>query len=149
MNDTEKDKDALQFLLSSAKSSEEEIESMTSAQLEGFLAERGVDVNALRAKIPIWQQRAAGKIAMARARRSRLGSCEVAARREDVASKPAKIDQLLAMLVGHFGSLEAIPMAARNLKAVNAEELQQLIDDLGLGSRNKAAPDETTQPDQG
>lgn len=147
MNDPQKHMDALHFLLSRAKLSDDDIERMSSKELDEFLAANGVDLNALHAMIPVWQQKAAGRLEFVRARRARLGLRAAAMTDADPASLPANRDQLLSMLIAHFGSVEAIPMAARNLKTVDVGELQQLIVDLGLSPKSEPPQNESAQSD--
>lgn len=119
--------EAASFLSNHALPSEAEIDAMSPADLAKFLADNGVDVPKLNAEIPKLQAQLTGKMSLARARQARLSKAELAVP-VDLSVFTEK--QMMDGLIAKYGRVEDIPLAARNLKSFDREELESLYTDL-------------------
>ena len=126
MTPRDKHKDALSFLLGHALPSDDEIDRMSSTELDEFLNVSGVDVKKLNQTVSDLAGKFPGKLALAKARHARLAN--TAPRQEFLV--PGTKDEIVAALVRKFGRLEDIPLAARGAKELSDEEWTSLYVDL-------------------
>jgi hypothetical protein len=147
MNNADKHVEALKYLLSHVQPSAGDIDAMTPAQLDDFLSDYHVDVKHLESLIPEWQKMASGRLALERARQERLAQKKQES--ADLGVIPRLRDELLAGLIAHFGAIENIPMAARNLESIDDAELRQLYIDAVLRTPPPRTKHEGPQPDPG
>jgi len=129
MNDTTKQRKALDFLLGNDLSPEEKIDGMSPAEVREYLADNGINVPQLEEKARALKAKLEGKFALAKARAARLEreagcACNPAIR------IPATIEEIRASLTQVFGSFEAIPLAARGFKGMDYEEYKSLYLDI-------------------
>lgn len=117
--------DAMRFLTEAASLSEAQIDAMTPAEAEAYLSENGIDVPKLKGELNGLKAQLSGQAALAEARRRRL------------AKKAAPVTDLsqfsqeyfMTALRDKFGSIEAMPIAARNFKAMQRSDWEALYID--------------------
>lgn len=129
MKSTYKYTNAMNQIAEGAFPAEADIDAMNPGELAKFLSENGVDLPSLQSEIPSIKAKFEGKLNLARARKKRLGSKE-SEKVVDLSSLPQ--DQLVADLVALYGSIEEIPLAARNFRDLSRKEWESLYRDLIL-----------------
>ena len=119
--------EAASFLLKHAIPSEEQIDTMTEAELDQFLGSNGIDVPKLNSDVDALKKRLSGKILLAQARSARLAkSKHVSFAEVSVLSQ----EEIIAALTEKYGNIEAMPIAARNFKSFGKEDWVSLYIDL-------------------
>jgi len=120
---------AMSFLVEGAFPAEADIDAMDPRELAQSLSDNGVDLSTLETEISSVKAKFEGKLNFARAREKRLESIK-SEEVVDLSSVPK--EQILEDLVGIYGSIENIPLAARNFRDFSRSELESLYRDLVL-----------------
>jgi hypothetical protein len=129
MKSTYKHTDAMNRLVEGSFPTEADIDAMDPRELAEFLAENGVDLYSMESEVSSIKSKFEGKLNLARARKKRLGSTTV---EKNVDLSSMSKDQLIEDLVSKYGSIENIPLAARNFRDFSRMELESLYQDLYL-----------------
>lgn len=116
-------------LVEGAFPTEADIDAMDPRELAEFLSENGVDLRCFESEVSSIKSKFEGKLNFERAREKRLRSTK-GERVVDLSSMSK--EQILEDLVGIYGCIENIPLAARNFRDFNRSELESLYRDLVL-----------------
>lgn len=111
MNKNHPHTEAVNLLVNHALPTEAELDAMDATAVAAFLSSQGVDVVKFRTEVKDWKKQLTGKLALAQARKQRLA--DKTATTVVSLSHMSEADFVEA-LKRKFGSLEAIPLAARN-----------------------------------
>lgn len=128
-------KQAIESLYGHTLFSNEEIKKMPIDQLKFFLKEDGLDIQKLTAKMQKQKEQWAGSKSFREACDDIRGATPGA---EDIDLAGIADDKIEAALLAHYGSLEAIPLAARGFKGLGRIEKESMYRDLILKGKRRA-----------
>ena len=126
-----KEIEAFRFLQATSYPSEEAIEGMSEIEVDDYLREDGVDIEELNSKINELKNFYSGRYALIVAKNERI--------KEDISDRfkgaiPATREGIIQCLLEKYG--DNIPLAARNFKSADYDDLRQLFIDLA-GSKDE------------
>jgi hypothetical protein len=122
--------DAFKYLLSASLPRDEAIDALSAKEVDDLLKETGFEQPKLDERIAEQKKKFSGRYAMMLARRRRLQASAV--EEAPAIEIPATREAIIAYLADRYG--EEMPMAARNFKNADYDELRQLFVDL-VGKR--------------
>ena len=126
-----KEIEAFRFLQATSYPSDGVIEGMSETEVDDYLREDGKDIEELNNKIDELKNHYSGRYALIVARNERI--------KEESSDRfigviPTTKEEIIQQLAERFG--DNIPLAARNFKSANYDDLRQLFIDL-LGSKDE------------
>ncbi len=126
---------AIESLYDHTLFSQEEIKKMPIDQLKFFLKEDGLDIHKLTAKMQKQKEQWAGSKLFREACDNMPGNTSADEHVDLTGIPDSKIE---AALLAHYGSLEAIPLAARGFKGLGRIEKESMYRDLILKGKKRA-----------
>jgi hypothetical protein len=118
--------DAFKYLLSASLPRDEAIDALSAKEVDELLKETGFEQSKLEERIAEQKKKFSGRYAMMLARRRRIHASAV--EKAPAIEIPATREAIIAYFTEHYG--EEMPMAARNFKDADYDELRQLFVDL-------------------
>ncbi len=146
MNEEKKYQQAFDHIFKHAIPDQEAIDRMGKEEVEAFLADSGVDIEAYRQRVAERKQHFAGKYALLQARRERLRQTE---REQPEIEVPETKEGILQKLSAILNAPNPARVYGRNFEDIGYDELRQLYIDTVKEDPGKYGDDPESKRDQG